>query len=312
MVTQVATKGKTLTERGEVPHPRERFSAVETRFPAYAVPFGDPRLAATARRNRSVWAAIDLSEYDPDDSGVFKTKSEVRKLVKSNRTRIAELQELMFAEGKHAMLIVLQAMDAGGKDGTIRHVMGGFNPQGCHVVGFGVPTKQELAHDFLWRIHPHTPPRGYVSIFNRSHYEDVLVVRVKELVPKKVWQARYDHINNFERLLADSGVTILKFYLHISKDEQKKRFERRLQRPDKHWKFDPADLKTRTRWDDYMRAFEDVFSKCNHPWAPWYIVPANRKWYRNLVVSTIIVEAMERMDMHYPPALEGLEGIVIE
>jgi PPK2 family polyphosphate:nucleotide phosphotransferase len=225
---------------------------------------------------------------------------------------MAELQEMMYAEGKHALLIVLQAMDAGGKDGTIRHVMGGFNPQGCHVTSFKVPTALELSHDFLWRIHPHAPQRGYVSIFNRSHYEDVLVVRVKELVPEPVWQPRYDHIVHLERLLADSGVTILKFFLHISKDEQKRRFEQRLQRPDKRWKFNPDDLKTRSRWDEYMRAYADAIARCTRPWAPWYIIPADHKWYRNLAVSTVIVDTMERMGMSYPPAPEGIEEIAIE
>ncbi len=255
---------------------------------------------------------IKLSDYDPDYTGEYHKKGEVKEQVKINLKRMADLQELMYAEGKRALLIVLQAMDAGGKDSTIRHVMDGFNPQGCHVVSFGVPTTLELSHDFLWRIHPHAPPRGYVSIFNRSHYEDVLVVRVEELVAKAVWQARYDHINHFEKLLADSGVTILKFYLHISKREQKQRFEERLQRKEKNWKFNPGDLDTRAKWDDYMRAFEDVFARCNHSWAPWYIVPANKKWYRNLVISTAIVEAMEKLDMRYPLAPEGLEHIVIE
>ena len=255
---------------------------------------------------------VDLSDYDAGYTGDFKSKREAKEQVKANLLRMDELQERMFAEGKHALLIVLQAMDAGGKDSTIRHVMDGFNPQGCHVVGFGVPTELELDHDFLWRIHPHTPPRGHVTIFNRSHYEDVLVVRVNELVPKKVWQARYKAINAFEKLLADSGVTILKFYLHISKDEQKERFQDRLDRPEKNWKFNPGDLKTREQWGDYMHAFEDVFAKCNHPWAPWYIVPANKKWYRNWVVSSAIVEAMEKMDIKYPPAPEGLDKIVIE
>jgi PPK2 family polyphosphate:nucleotide phosphotransferase len=254
---------------------------------------------------------VSLSDYDTRYKGGLK-KKEGKALLKENLKRMADLQELLFAEGKHALLIVLQAMDAGGKDSTIRHVMDGFNPQGCHVVGFGVPTELELQHDFLWRIHPHVPPQGYVSIFNRSHYEDVLVVRVQELAPRKVWQARYDHINAFERLLADSGVTILKFYLHISKQEQKERFQERLDRKEKNWKFNPADLETRAQWDDYMHAFEDIFERCNHPWAPWYIVPADRKWYRNLVVSNAIVEAMEQMDMRYPPAPDGLDEIVIE
>ena len=254
---------------------------------------------------------VDLSAYDPDDRGGLK-KSDARKQLKDNLRRMAELQEMMYAQRKHALLIVLQAMDAGGKDSTIRHVMDGFNPQGCHVYSFGVPTAEELAHDFLWRIHQHTPPRGFVSIFNRSHYEDVLVVRVKKLVPKDVWHARYEHINAFERLLADSGVTILKFYLHISQDEQKERFQDRIDRPDKQWKFNPADLETRARWDDYMRAFEDAMTRCNKPWAPWYVVPANHKWYRNLVVSSAIIEAMEKLDMSYPPAPEGIEKIKID
>jgi PPK2 family polyphosphate:nucleotide phosphotransferase len=255
---------------------------------------------------------ISLADYDANYTGEYEKKGQVKELVKANLARMAELQELMFAEGKHALLIVLQAMDAGGKDSTIRRVMEAFNPQGCHVTGFGVPTELEREHDFLWRIHQHVPPLGHVAIFNRSHYEDVLVVRVNDLVPKEVWQKRYEHINHFERLLADSGVTILKFYLHISKDEQKERFQERLDRKEKNWKFNPSDLKTRAQWDDYMAAFEDVFHECNHPWAPWYIVPANRKWYRNLVISTAIVEAMEKLDMRYPPAAEGIEDIVIE
>ena len=267
-----------------------------TTFQASAVPIGQP---------------VDLATCDPGDTGGLK-KSDARAQLEDNLRRMAELQEMMYAQRKHALLIVLQAMDAGGKDSTIRHVMDGFNPQGCHVYSFGVPTEKELAHDFLWRIHQVTPPRGFVSIFNRSHYEDVLVVRVKELVPEEVWRPRYEHINAFERLLADSGVTILKFYLHISKEEQRERLQDRLDRPDKQWKFNPADLQTRARWDDYMRAFEEAIDRCNKPWAPWYVVPANRKWYRNLVVSTAIVEAMEQLEMSYPPAPEGIEKIKIE
>jgi PPK2 family polyphosphate:nucleotide phosphotransferase len=271
-------------------------AAKPTTFQASAVPIGQP---------------IDLSTCDPDDTGGLK-KSEAADQLEYNLRRMAELQEMMYAQRKHALLIVLQAMDAGGKDSTIRHVMDGFNPQGCHVYSFGVPTREELAHDFLWRLHRHTPQHGYVSIFNRSHYEDVLVVRVNELVPEEVWRPRYKHINNFERLLADSGVTILKFYLHISKEEQRQRFQDRIDRPDKQWKFNPADLETRMRWEDYMHAFEEAIDRCNKPWAPWYIVPANRKWYRNLVVSTAIVEAMEQLEMSYPPAPEGIEKIKID
>jgi len=254
---------------------------------------------------------VDLSTCDPDGTGGLR-KSEAREQIKSNLRRMAELQEMMYAQRAHALLIVLQAMDAGGKDSTIRHVMDGFNPQGCHVYSFGVPTEEELAHDFLWRIHQHTPRRGFVSIFNRSHYEDVLVVRVNELAPEEVWRARYEHINAFERLLADSGVTILKFYLHISKEEQRERLQDRLDRKDKQWKFNPSDLKTRARWNDYMRAFEEAIGRCNQPWAPWHIVPANHKWYRNLVVSTAIVEAMEKLGLSYPPAPEGIEDIKIK
>jgi len=263
---------------------------------AFAVPLG---------------AKVDLSDYDPNEKGGWE-KQAARRQLQANQVRMAELQEMLYAQRKHGLLIVLQAMDAGGKDGTIRHVMDGFNPQGCHVFPFGVPTEEELAHDFLWRIHPHTPQHGYVSIFHRSHYEDVLVVRVNKLVPKDVWRARYDHINAFERLLSDSGVAIVKFFLHISKDEQKERFEDRLIRKDKQWKFNPGDLVTRDHWDDYMHAFEDAIGECNTPWAPWYIVPANRKWYRNLVVSTVLIEALEGLDLRYPEPVEDVERFEIK
>ncbi len=217
----------------------------------------------------------------------------------------------MWAQGEHALLIVLQALDAGGKDGVIRHVMSGVNPQGCQVTSFKVPTEEELEHDYLWRIHKATPRRGYIGIFNRSHYEDVLVVRVHNLVPEDVWQQRYEQINHFERLLADSGTTILKFFLYISKDEQKERFEARLRDPRKNWKFSVKDVKERGYWDDYVRAYEDALGRCSTPWAPWYIVPANRKWYRNLVISQAIVETLEKLDMHYPPPLPDADTIVV-
>jgi PPK2 family polyphosphate:nucleotide phosphotransferase len=202
-------------------------------------------------------------------------------------------------------------MDAGGKDGTIRHVMRGVNPQGVQVTSFKVPTPEELDHDFLWRIHQHTPPRGMIGIFNRSHYEDVLIVRVNELVPESVWAKRYDQINAFERLLANSGVTILKFFLHISKAEQKERFMDRLTQSEKQWKFSTGDLPVREKWDQYMAAYEDVITRCNTKYAPWHIVPANKKWYRNLVISSVIVETMEKLDMRYPESEPGLEQIVI-
>ncbi len=254
---------------------------------------------------------VSLSEYDPADTGSDQSKDETEKELERNVERLRELQEVLWAESKHALLIVLQALDAGGKDGTIKHVMRGVNPQGCQVTGFKVPTEEELAHDFLWRIHRAVPRRGYIGLFNRSHYEDVLVVRVHSLVPEQVWQPRYEQINQFEKLLADTGTTILKFFLHISKEEQKERFEARLNDPRKNWKFSIKDVQERERWADYMQAYEEALSRCSAPWAPWYVIPANHKWYRNLVISRIIVETLETLDMHYPPPLPDASKIVI-
>jgi PPK2 family polyphosphate:nucleotide phosphotransferase len=254
---------------------------------------------------------VSLAGYDPGYIGDYGGKTEAKAGLKRNTERLQELQEVMWAEGKHSLLIVLQAMDAGGKDGTIKHVMGGVNPQGCQVTSFKVPSKEELAHDYLWRIHKATPKRGYIGIFNRSHYEDVLVVRVHNLVPEAVWSKRYEQINHFEKLLADSGTTILKFFLHISKEEQKERFEARLANPAKNWKFSMGDVEERAYWDDYMLAFEDVLSKCSTPWAPWYVVPSNRKWFRNLVVSETIIETLENLDMRFPPPLPNADQIVV-
>ena len=254
---------------------------------------------------------VRLAEYDPGYSGDYDSKTEARKALKRNTERLRELQEVMWAEHKHALLIVLQAMDAGGKDGTIRHVMRGVNPQGCQVTSFKVPTKEELDHDYLWRVHRATPRRGHIGIFNRSHYEDVLVVRVHELVPPEVWQPRYEQINHFEKLLTDTGTTVLKFFLHISREEQKERFEALLADPHKNWKFSLGDVKKREHWDEYMRAYEDALSRCSTPWAPWYIIPADRKWYRNLIISQIIVATLEKLDMHYPPPLPDADKIVI-
>lgn len=255
---------------------------------------------------------IKLKNIDPDDTGKFKDKETASEILAQNIERIAELQNVLYAENKHALLIVLQAMDAGGKDGTIRKIMSGINPQGVQVTGFGKPTEEELSHDFLWRIHQAVPPRGMIGVFNRSHYEDVLIVRVHNLVPKKVWQQRYEHINNFEQLLTDSNVTILKFYLHISKDEQKERFQARLDQPHKRWKFNPADLPERALWDDYMEAFEDVFERCSTEAAPWYIVPANRKWCRTVAISEVILKTLTDLDLKYPAPAEGLDDIVID
>jgi PPK2 family polyphosphate:nucleotide phosphotransferase len=258
-----------------------------------------------------VGQAVHLADYDPNYTGDYEHKKNAEEQLKDNRHRMRALQDMLYAEHKHALLIVLQAMDAGGKDGTIHHVMQGVNPQGVQVTSFKVPTPEELDHDFLWRVHRHVPPRGMIGIFNRSHYEDVLIVRVNELVPESVWEKRYDHINAFERLLADSGVTILKFFLHISKDEQKARFMDRLTQPEKQWKFSAGDLPVREKWDQYMAAYEDAIARCNTKHAPWHIVPANHKWYRNLVISSMIVETLENLNMHYPDPEPGLDQIVI-
>ena len=254
---------------------------------------------------------LKLSDHDPDDShGLTKDMAD-RQLVKY-RAKLDQLQELLYAGRQHALLIVLQAMDAGGKDGTIRHVMEGVNPQSCDVASFKAPTALELGHDFLWRVHNVVPIKGNIGIFNRSHYEDVLIARVHKLVPKSVWSKRYAHINDFERMLADSGVKILKFFLHISKDEQKRRFEQRLADPNKRWKVSPADFAERKLWDQYMIAFEAALSKCSFDWAPWYVIPANKKWFRNCAVSQIIVEALESLDMEYPKIAFDPAHIVIK
>jgi len=252
---------------------------------------------------------IELKNFSPDSKGDFKgsKKEGKRKLLELNE-ELEALQELFYAEGKHKLLVILQGMDAAGKDGTIRHVFEGVNPQGVSVTGFGVPTKEELAHDYLWRIHKATPKNGQMMIFNRSHYEDVLVVRVEGLVPEKVWKKRYDQINAFEKMLADEGTTILKFFLHISPE----RLQERLDDPAKNWKFNPGDLKTRAKWGEYEKAFEDVLNKTSTAWAPWYVVPANRKWYRNLVISEVIIDTLKDLKMQYPENKEDLSGIVIE
>jgi PPK2 family polyphosphate:nucleotide phosphotransferase len=243
---------------------------------------------------------VNLSKIDPEETYGYandsKTEAKLAKMV----NRLDDLQYLLYAENKRALLIILQAMDAGGKDGTIRHVMHGVNPQGCRVTSFKVPSEQELAHDFLWRTHLAVPPKGTIGIFNRSHYEDVLVVRVHKLVPKQIWKERYDQINAFEKLLAENRVIILKFYLHISKKEQKKRIQERIDEPKKNWKLSPADFAERKYWDDYMDAYTDALSRCSTKHAPWYIIPANEKWFRNLAVSSIIVEKLEDLDMKFP------------
>jgi PPK2 family polyphosphate:nucleotide phosphotransferase len=224
---------------------------------------------------------------------------------------LTELQERLWAEGKHKLLVVLQGIDAAGKDGTIRHVMDAFNPAGCSVAGFKVPSETERAHDYLWRIHAHTPASGHITIFNRSHYEDVLVVRVHDLVPRATWQRRFRHINEWERMLADEGTTIVKLFLYIDRDEQRERLQARLDEPDKRWKFSKGDLGERDRWPDYIAAFEEVLRRTSTEWAPWYLIPANRKWFRNVAVAHILGETLDGLDLRYPEPEEGLDGIVI-
>ena len=256
---------------------------------------------------------IDLSAWDPKDKSAYHgDKDDGRDQLDELTDELEALQELLFAERKQKVLIVLQGMDTSGKDGTIRHVFEGVNPQGVQVAGFKVPTAEELAHDYLWRVHKQTPGSGEIVIFNRSHYEDVLVVRVHGFVSPEVWSRRYAQINDFERLLHEEGTTILKFFLHIDLDEQKERLQARLDEPDKRWKFNLGDLKERKRWPEYIQAYEAVLSKTSTPWAPWYIVPANRKWYRNLVVASVIVETLKGLKMKTPEPEEDLEGVVID
>lgn len=243
----------------------------------------------------------NLSDQDADETLGWKKNHNMRASLKKTLIRLDDLQYRMYAERKRSLLIVFQGLDAAGKDGTIRHVMSGVNPQGCRVTAFKTPTREEAAHDFLWRVHKAVPEFGDIGIFNRSHYEDVLVVRVHNLVPKDIWSRRYDQINEFEALLSENNVKILKFFLHISKDEQKKRFFERLDDPDKQWKISEADFNERKYWDDYVKAYEVALTRCNTADAPWFIIPANKKWLRNLAVSHIIVETLEAMKLKFPP-----------
>jgi len=254
---------------------------------------------------------IDLSTIDPNEHGEYERKKQAKKALKQLREDLIALQERFYAWDKRSILLVLQATDTGGKDGTIEHVMQGTNPQGVEVTSFKVPTAEELAHDYLWRVHKATPARRMIGIFNRSHYEDVLVVRVHNLVPEAVWRQRYEEINAFEKLLANSGTTILKFYLHISRDEQARRLQARLDNPDKRWKFSRGDLKERQLWDDYQSAYTDALSLCSTEYAPWYVIPANHKWYRNFVIANILVETLRKLDPQFPKPEEGLDDVVV-
>ncbi len=254
---------------------------------------------------------IKLEKVDPGDTSGYDKESAGDHLTK-NLERLSVLQYMLYAEAKRSVLVVLQGIDAGGKDGTIRHVMSGLNPQGVDVTSFKVPEGAETRHDYLWRIHRAVPEWGKMGIINRSHYEDVLVVRVHDLVPKRVWEKRYGEINDFERMLSDSGVHIVKFLLYISKDEQAKRFRERIDDKQKNWKFSPADVKEREYWDQYIEAFQDMLRNCSKDHAPWYVIPANNKWFRNLAVSQILVHTLEKMDLKFPKPVAGLKKIKFE
>jgi PPK2 family polyphosphate:nucleotide phosphotransferase len=254
---------------------------------------------------------VDLDEFDPDDTSLLKQgKKAAEEELPGILEQLAEAQELLFAGHKQKLLVVLQGMDTSGKDGAIRHVMRGFNPQGTRVVSFRKPSEEELEHDFLWRVHAKVPARGEAVVFNRSHYEDVLVVRVHNLVPPSEWKKRYDQIIAFERMLYENGTTILKFFLHIGPDEQRKRLQARLDDPKKCWKFQHGDLEERKFWMDYMRAYQDALSKTSTEWAPWYIVPANKKWYRNHLIGTVLAHRLKELDLKYPEC--DVSGVVVK
>lgn len=245
---------------------------------------------------------VDFRAIDAGDCSLFVDggKMESQAVFDELRDELQALQKVLYAQNKHRILIVLQAMDTGGKDGCVKHVFSRVDPQGVNVKAFKKPTEEEVGHDFLWRVHPHVPGNGQIVIFNRSHYEDILAVRVKKLFGEEVWKRRYRHVIEFERMLAEEGTTIIKMYLHISKDEQKRRLESRLANPAKHWKFNPDDLSDRARWDDFQRGYEDLIEKTSTDQAPWFIIPADRKWYRNLVVARIMVDTLRSLKMDFP------------
>jgi PPK2 family polyphosphate:nucleotide phosphotransferase len=252
---------------------------------------------------------VRLSTVDAAFHGKHETHEAALVELQEQVARLTHLQYLLYAERKRALLIVLQGIDAAGKDGTCWHVMSAMNPQGTTVTGFKQPTEEEHAHDFLWRVHRHTPALGQVAVFNRSHYEDVLVVRVHKLVPKKVWSQRFDLINDFEKMLADHGTTILKLFLYISPEEQLERFKQRLEDPHRQWKISESDYKEREFWDKYIQAYEDMLEKCSTKQAPWYVIPSNHKWFRNLAVSHIIADTLEDLGMKMPEPTVDLDLI---
>lgn len=245
--------------------------------------------------------SFKLDKIDPDDtSGGPSSKDEARAESDAMCERLAELQELLFAGQEHSLLVILQGMDTSGKDGTVRHVMRGISPSSVRVVSFKKPTSADLEHDYLWRVHPHVPGKGEIVIFNRSHYEDVLIVRVHDLVPAEAWKKRYAQINDFERMLSENGVIILKFFLHIDLEEQRERLQARLDDPTKRWKFQHGDLEERELWGEYQEAYNDALRKTSTNWAPWYVIPANRKWFRDYVIADIVIKTLEKLDMKWP------------
>ncbi len=252
---------------------------------------------------------LSLNKIDPDFKGKHKSRASAKTETEADQEKLADLQFLLWAQKKHSLLIVLQAMDAGGKDGTIRHVLSAVNPQGVVVTGFKVPTPEEAAHDFLWRVHPHVPARGYIAVFNRSHYEDVLAPRVHGAISNAVCEQRYGRIREFERLLADNGTHVLKFFLYISPEEQLERFAARLKDPQRNWKISESDYAERPNWDKYMAAFEDAISATSEKHAPWYVIPSNHKWFRDLAVSQIIVQTMQDLKLAYPAPSVDLKEI---
>jgi PPK2 family polyphosphate:nucleotide phosphotransferase len=254
---------------------------------------------------------VDLGAIDPAATHGH-SKAAAEKQIATGLQRLSSLQDKLWAESKHAVLVVIQGIDAAGKDGTVNHVMGAFNPQGCPVTAFKVPSALELSHDYLWRVHARVPAKGEVAIFNRSHYEDVLIVRVHNLVPKAVWSKRYAQLNDFEALLASNGTTIVKFFLHISRDEQRARIQSRYDDPNKRWKFKMGDLEERKLWDDYQVAFEDMLEKTSTKVAPWYVIPANRNWFRNLAVTEILGDALGKLNPQYPQPADLPPNLVIE
>jgi PPK2 family polyphosphate:nucleotide phosphotransferase len=255
-------------------------------------------------------AEVKLNRFDPAET-YGRTKADSGDELQGDLDRLSELQDRLWAEASRAVLVVLQGVDTSGKDGTLRHVMSAFNPQGCPVTSFKVPSDQELAHDYLWRVHARTPAKGEIGIFNRSHYENVLVVRVHDFVPKKVWSARFDQINAWERMLSEEGTTVVKFFLLIDRDEQRARLQARLEDPTKRWKFRTGDLEERTLWNSYIRAYEECLGRTSTDWAPWYLIPANRKWFRNLAVAQILADVRGELRPRYPKPAEDLSKIVV-